>query len=77
MTNRYFKEPSFDAEMTGIMGHAFDIARRDMHDRGQPDVVLEVLAKAIIEIARNGERDPAHMAEQALGKVGLRRTSAD
>jgi hypothetical protein len=67
------QEASFDAELTGIMGSAFDIVRREMHDRGQPDVVLEVLAKAIIEIARNGERDAARIAERALEKVGVRR----
>jgi hypothetical protein len=71
----FLKEASFDAQLTGIMGTAFDIARREMHDRGQPEVVLEVLAKAIIQIARNGERDPDRMAERALETIGLRRAS--
>jgi hypothetical protein len=70
----YLAEASFDAEATRIMGEAFDIARKNMHDNGQPDVVLEIIAKRIIEIARNGERDPARIAEQALAAIGLQRT---
>lgn len=70
---RFLKEASFDAEVTSVMGSAFELARRSMHDRGQPDVVLEVLAKAIIQIARNGERDPVRIAARALEAVGLSR----
>jgi hypothetical protein len=70
----FLPEAAFDSEATRIMGEAFDIARKNMHDNGQPQVVLEILAKRIIEIARTGERDPARVAEQALADVGLQRT---
>jgi hypothetical protein len=42
----FLKETSFDAEATRIMGEAFNIARKHMHDNGQPDVVLEIIANA-------------------------------
>jgi hypothetical protein len=40
------------------MGKAFDRACHSLHDIGQPDLVREIIAKRIIEVARDGERDP-------------------
>ena len=54
-----------------IMGEAFDSARRELHDRGQPAVVQEIIAKRIIEIAATGVRDPEQLALQALGTLGI------
>src|ERR1700757_1000413 len=48
----------FDDRVTQIMGEAFDRARKDLHDTGQPPIVYEVIAKRIIDAAKNGERDP-------------------
>jgi hypothetical protein len=62
------------AERPGRAGEAFNIARKHMHDNGQPDVVLEIIARRIMEIVRNGEREPAHIAEKALADIGLQRT---
>jgi hypothetical protein len=67
----YLREASFDADAIRLMGDAFDIARRDMHDNGQPDMVLEIIAKRVIEITRSGERDPRHIAKLALAAIGL------
>ena len=53
------------------MGRAFDKAARSLHDRGQPAIVQEVIAKRIIEIAKTGERDPDKLALLALQKMGL------
>jgi hypothetical protein len=39
------------------MGEAFDAACKALHDRGQPTVVYEVMARRILAAARNGERD--------------------
>ena len=46
------------AETTRLLGEAFDAARAALHDRGQPEIVYEIVAKRIIEAAKKGERDP-------------------
>ena len=68
----YVREASFDADTTRIMDEAFDILRQSMHDNGQPELVLEIIAKRIIEIAQSGERDPAQIANRALTAIGVR-----
>ena len=68
---RFQKEQFFDDEATRVMGEAYDKARRMLHDSGQPDVVLEVIAKRIIERALTGERSPDELARQALKALGL------
>jgi hypothetical protein len=69
----FLKDGSFDPETTRAMGEAFDKARKLLHDRGQPNVVLEIMAKRIIEIAGTGERDPDKMCRQALLAFGIDR----
>jgi hypothetical protein len=62
---------AFDADTVKGMGIAYDRALRELHDRGQPNVVKEVLAHRIIEAARAGERDSERLCEIALGhKLG-------
>lgn len=56
------------------MGDAFDQARKLLHDRGQPSVVQEIIAKRIIEIARTGERDADKMCKRVLTAFGIDRT---
>jgi hypothetical protein len=34
---------------------------RTRHDKGQPTIVYEVIAKRIIDAAKNGERDPVRL----------------
>jgi hypothetical protein len=70
----FLKDGSFDPETTRAMSEAFDKARKLLHDRGQPDVVLEVIARRIIEITRGGERNPDVMCKQALATFGIDRT---
>ena len=65
--------PVFDADVTAIMGQAFDFVIAQLHDTGQPDLVQEIIAKQIVEIAARGERNPARMADIALETLGLRR----
>jgi hypothetical protein len=67
----FLKGQSFDPETTRIMGEAFDTARRGLHDRGQPAVVQEIIAKRIIVIAATGVRNPNQLAEQALKELGI------
>ena len=58
---------SFDADAVRAMTLAFDRALRELHDKGQPDIVKEVLANRIIQAASAGERDSERLCEIALG----------
>jgi hypothetical protein len=60
----------FDDQATQIMGEAFDRACEDLHDKGQPEIVTEVIAKRIIEAVRNGERDPIRLRNAGLAALG-------
>ena len=53
------KHDYFDPEATAAMSEAFDAACKELHDAGQPEVVLEVIAGRIIEAAKAGEFDPS------------------
>jgi hypothetical protein len=61
----------FDDNATRIMGEAFDSACKELHDKGQPEIVYEVIAKRIIDAARNGERDPIQLCKAGLTALGL------
>jgi hypothetical protein len=53
------------------MGVAYDKAQQLLRDGGQPAVVQELIATAIIEVAAGGERDPDVMARRCLKGLGL------
>lgn len=61
-----FREAAFDPDEVEHLCLAYDKACRSLHDRGQPPVVLEIIAKRIIEAAKRGERDPDRLCEAAL-----------
>ena len=62
----------FDHRVTQIMGEAFDRACKELHDKGQPQIVYEVIAKRIIEVVKNGERDPIRLRNAGLAAFGAR-----
>jgi lipopolysaccharide/colanic/teichoic acid biosynthesis glycosyltransferase len=62
----------FDPTATHVMGQAFDCACRSLHDIGQLDnAVKEVIAKRIVGLVRDGERDPDKLCEHALQTLGF------
>ena len=61
----------FDDHATSILGEAFDAACKELHDKGQPTIVYEVIARRIIDAARNGERDPIRLRNLGLAGLGL------
>jgi hypothetical protein len=61
----------FDDRVTQIMGEAFDDACKELHDTGQPPIVYEVIAKRIIDAAKNGERDLVRLRNSGLAALGL------
>jgi hypothetical protein len=66
-----FRDASFDAVATRAMGDAYDRARKTLHDRGQPPLVQEIIARRIIEIARTGQRDPERLCALTLKSFGF------
>ena len=64
---QYLDGEKFDPDTTRVMGVAFEIARATLgvRDRG----VDEMIAKRIIELAKDGERNADRLCEYALAKV--------
>jgi hypothetical protein len=69
------KYDSFDDAATFTMGEAFDRACVSLHRFGSLITVRELIAKRIIAAAKNGERDPSRLCEQALIPFGIEDTS--
>ena len=69
----YLNDAAFDSEITRAMGEAYDRVRKSLHDKGQPGVVQDIIARRIIEIARSGERDPSLLCERVLLTFGIDR----
>jgi hypothetical protein len=61
----------FDDHATQIMGESFEAACKELHDKGQPQIVYEVIAKRIIDAAKNGERDIDRLRNAGLAALGL------
>jgi hypothetical protein len=57
---------SFSPDTIQVLIKAYDMAMASLHDRGQPEVVREVIAKRIIEAAQRGLVDPASLCADAL-----------
>ena len=64
-------DASFDAEITRTMGEVFDKACSSLRDFGSAVLVREIIAKRIIEAAKNGQRDPARLYVEALRVVSI------
>ena len=56
----------FDDAATSAMGEAFDQACKSLRSFGSACPVPEIIANRIIAAAKDGERDPARLYEQAL-----------
>ena len=60
------QDVSFSDEVTLAMGTAFEQACGSFRDLACADKVRELIAKRIIEAAKNGERDPVRLRSHAL-----------
>jgi hypothetical protein len=61
----------FDDQVLAIMGKAYDAARQELHDTGQPAIVYEIIATRNIDAAKRGERDPIRLRDVGLAALGL------
>lgn len=66
--HRLIEGAAFDPEVIALLIQAYETAVKRV-GKGQPLLVLETLAKRIIEIAVRGERDPQQMVEYAIRGV--------
>jgi hypothetical protein len=70
---QFLKEGEFfDDATTKLIGEAFDAACKELHDRGQPALVREIIATRIIQAAKEGERDQARLREAGLSALPRR-----
>lgn len=60
------RDVAFGPEVIAILAAAFDKAIAALHDRGQQNLLCEVIAKRIIALALKGERDPDRLYRAAL-----------
>ena len=61
----------FDDAATWVIGEAFDHACKSLRRFGTLITARELIAKRIIDAAKNGERDPARLCQQALIPFGI------
>jgi hypothetical protein len=67
----YLDGHRFDDETTRLMGIAFETAVAAVRQRdGVDDPPRDRIAKAIIDLAQAGERDPERLWEAALNALG-------
>jgi hypothetical protein len=57
----------FDTATLAILGAAYDKAIANLHDRGQPSIVREVIAVRIFDLAAKGEREIDRLCAGAIG----------
>ena len=60
------QDVAFDDKAILAMGAAFDQACKSLGAIGRGIEVREIIAKRIIESAKNGEREPARLYEKAV-----------
>jgi hypothetical protein len=63
---------TYDPETVRVMADAYEYVLKELHDRGQPAVVRDVIAKRITEIAAIGERDPMLLGKIVLSEFGIK-----
>ena len=68
----FFPTTAFDPETVKLLCDAYDRVQKSLHDAGQPDIVNEVIAKRIIALAKQGERNPDKLCEGVLEAFGTK-----
>jgi hypothetical protein len=56
----------FDPETKRVMGVAFEMTRAALHLTDRDDPIAGIIARKIIELAKEGERNPDLLCERAL-----------
>ena len=64
--HRLLEKHAFGPDEIRVLTSAFDDALRKLGLADRADPVVEVVARKIIELAQQGERDPARLSERAI-----------
>jgi len=68
---RLLQQSAFTPEQISPMVAAYEDCLRELKLADRSDPITEIVAKAIIEIAQTGERDPLRMGQLALKTIGV------
>ena len=66
---KLLEDASVDMATVQLLCAAYDRATRELHDTGQPEIVNEIIAQRILQLAEQGERDLDRLVGGAL--IGL------
>lgn len=64
--HRFLKQAVFDQDAIDAMTIAFEDTLRELRLTDRDDPIVEIVARVIIECARQGDRDPVQMRDCAL-----------
>jgi hypothetical protein len=70
------QDQPFDAEIAHAVAEAYHEVCKHLHDRGQPEIVREIIFEKLTNAAKDGERDPARLRDIVLKSFGLKRDGA-
>jgi hypothetical protein len=62
----------FEPDDIAIMTSAFDLIRSDLELVDRDDPIVRMVAKLVVECARNGERDPERLRQWVVGQYATR-----
>jgi len=65
----YLDGHKFDSETIRRLGLAFEITRAALKVQEPDEAAKEIIAKELIELAKQGERDPNCLSERALRMI--------
>lgn len=68
---REIREGSFEPADITRMVKAYDAALKLIRPKDRTEAVQQVIAKKIVEIAKSGVFDPAHICARALTELGI------
>jgi hypothetical protein len=66
MLHLFQQDGRFEPQAIVAMSEAYEASLKELHDTGQPELVLEIIAERIIAAASIGERDPVRLRVAAL-----------
>jgi hypothetical protein len=73
---RLIANGSFGPDEIEVMTVAYEGALTEISVASRDDPITELIAKAIVNVAATGERDPRVVMERALNALGIRRPAA-
>jgi hypothetical protein len=73
---RLIANGSFGSDEIEVMTVAYEAALTEIPIATRDDPITELIAKAIVNVAATGERDPKNLLERALNALGIRRSAA-